>query len=421
LKGEKFNGSDFALDAKKQGAISFILDKNPENIPNSLVVNNPYDSLVQLAKYKRNTNKSCVFFGVTGSVGKTTVKELLTLVFSSLTTSYSNPGNYNNHIGLPLSLANLDESKVAIFELGMNHPGEISCLTSILLPQIVIITGIAPAHLEFFQSLDEIALAKAEIIEKSPDFVIINSDSPCLDILLKAAENKKVILYGSKEVEFDAYLRLSLFKVEKNDLGMRITCNYSGALSGTLTYQIGLYSKVVASNSLAAAAALFAFILKKKLQINLVQQGLEKLQDFAGLPGRGLTKKLGNITLLDESYNANPTSMAAALTRLADFENGRKIAIIGDMLELGEREIAFHEELLPLVANLDLVLLVGSRMKALKNLLKPRKALWFKEVDSLLKKLPKIVKSRDVILVKGSNSIKLSKVVQYLEENFQDN
>jgi UDP-N-acetylmuramoyl-tripeptide--D-alanyl-D-alanine ligase len=202
---------------------------------------------------------------------------------------------------------------------------------------------------------------------------------------------------------------------------MIVTCNYSGALSGTLTYQIGIYSQVVASNSVAAAAALFAFILKKKLQINLVQQGLEKLQDFAGLPGRGLTRKLGNITLLDESYNANPTSMAAALTRLADFENGRKIAIIGDMLELGSKELAFHEELLPLVVNLDLVLLVGSRMKALKNLLKPRKALWFKEVDSLLKKLSKVVKSRDIILVKGSNSIKLSKVVQYLEENFQDN
>jgi UDP-N-acetylmuramoyl-tripeptide--D-alanyl-D-alanine ligase len=417
LQGAKFNGSDFALEAKEKGANLLILDKNLENLPQNIVVENTQESLIKLAKYKRKNSKA-TFIGVTGSVGKTTIKELLFLAFSSLTRSYANPGNLNNQIGLPLSLANLDQSKVAIFELGMSAPGEISFLTKILQPNIAIISAIAPAHLEFFTSLDGIALAKAEIIEGNPEFVIINTDSPCLDLLLEKAKNHKVIIYGFNEIIADAYLKLQLTKIEKKDLGMILSINYSGAFSGQLTYEIGIFSKVIASNSMAVVSAVFAFILREKLALNILQQGLERFKNFIGLAGRGLTKTIGTITLLDESYNANPISMAGALERLKNFEEGRKIAILGDMLELGSDEIQFHQNLLPFVKDLDIVCLVGPRMKSLKSLLNPRKSFWFKDVKSLMKKIQKIIKSHDIILVKGSNSIKLQEVINWFEEEF---
>ena len=126
------------------------------------------------------------------------------------------------------------------------------------------------------------------------------------------------------------------------------------------------------------------------------------------------------MTLLDESYNANPSSMKAALERLSELSGARKVAILGDMLELGPNELKFHEELLPLVENLDLVLLVGSRMKSLQALLNPRKCMWFQDVNALIKKLPKIIKSRDILLIKGSNSIQLQRVVNELKAKNQE-
>jgi UDP-N-acetylmuramoyl-tripeptide--D-alanyl-D-alanine ligase len=411
IKGENFDGSNFAIEALAKGAGIAITSFVPSGYSGDriITVEDTYSSgLLKLAKYKRN-NSNATYIGVTGSIGKTTTKEMLKLVLND---SYCSLGNLNNHYGLPLSLANIDNSKFGIFELGMSAPGEISFLSKILMPDIAIITGIAPAHLQYFPSLDGIATAKAEIIDglSQGGVLVVNFDSPSLNTILQIARGRNIVGY-SVNGNRDASIQL----VESNvtDIDGTLFTNVSAAYGRDLNvnYRIKGIGKDLVQNSLA----ILAVLVTKGLDISL----MNKLENFEAVSGRGKPHYIEsrNIALLDESYNANPTSLSAALYRMNLYSKStkykRKVAILGDMLELGPDEIKMHCNVENDIRSndIDLIILVGERMKYLyENIKEQFKVVHFNNSSDASSQVVSLLNENDLVMVKGSNWMKMSTI-----------
>jgi UDP-N-acetylmuramoyl-tripeptide--D-alanyl-D-alanine ligase len=410
LKGEATDGHRFIGKAFSNGAAGAIVSE-PIDQPHVLVADTAA-ALNALGVASRERTHARVI-GVTGSVGKTGTKEAL---FAAL--DRSAPGqvhrsvkSYNNHTGVPLSLARMPaETRYGIFEMGMSAAGELAALTRLVRPHVAIVTAIAPAHSAFFASEGEIADAKGEIFQglEEGGTAIIPFDSPHRDRLIAAARPyaMRILTFG-RGAGADVRAREAVPMAK----GTLVTAVLPDA---ELTFTIAHPGNHWVSNALALLAAVDA------IGGDLAAAGLA-LADMHGLPGRGqqitLPLEGGDALLIDESYNANPASMAATLGVLGQQRAERRIAVLGDMRELGSKSAGFHADLLePLkAANVDYALLVGEEMKALAFALEGK--IDFEHVPdaaAALDRLSGLIAPGDAVLIKGSNAIGLARVVEAL-------
>src|SRR4051812_3089393 len=399
--GHKFVDSAFAAGAA--GAIA----SQPVAGPHVLV-DDTFAALEALGRAARERAQAAIF-GVTGSVGKTSTKEAL---FAAL--DRCRPGkvhrsvkSYNNHTGVPLSLARMPrDADYAVLEMGMNNRGEIAALTRQVRPHVAIITAIAAAHIENLGSEEAIADAKAEIFDGlEPDGVaIIPNDSAHRDRLLKAARRRadQITTFGGGDADVHA-----VHAVSAEGGGSLIS---AALLERELTFTISQRGAHWVSNALAVLAAVEA------VGADVALAGLA-LADLGGIKGRGERHVLeldgGKVLLIDESYNANPASMAATLQSLgAEKDAGRRIAVLGPMRELGEHSDALHARLAPAVvsAHVDRLILIGEEMRPLAEQVIGRLSLDFvTTVDEATSALLNKMHAGDAVLVKASNSIGLAK------------
>ncbi|WP_114228438.1 MULTISPECIES: UDP-N-acetylmuramoyl-tripeptide--D-alanyl-D-alanine ligase [Sphingomonas] len=409
MPGTVADGHDFVAKAFAQGAAGALVSR-PVDGPHVLV-DDVAAALTALAVASRARMQGKVV-GVTGSVGKTGTKEALAAALAR-----RHPGrvhrslkSYNNHTGVPLSLARMPRDSVfGVFEMGMNHSGEIAALTRLVRPHVTLITALAPAHIENLGSMEAIADAKAEIAQGlEPDGIaIVPEDTPYRDRLVKAVRRHagQVVTFGSGDADVTA-----VHAVRASNGGSLVTASLLGA---ELTYTIAQPGDHWVSNSLGVLAAVEA------LGADLAAGGLA-LADMGGIKGRGERHKIaldgGEALLIDESYNANPASMAATLKNLAaEPVAGRRLAVLGTMLELGEHSEREHAGLAePVLTNkVDELILVGEATAPLERELVgelpvTRVADAAAATEALLERL----RPGDAVLVKASNGVGLAGLVE---------
>jgi UDP-N-acetylmuramoyl-tripeptide--D-alanyl-D-alanine ligase len=405
IKGETKDGHDFVPHAFESAAAAALVSK-PVNTGGPLItVAHTQRGLEDLARAARARSEATVV-AVTGSAGKTTTKEMLKLAFGALGQTHVSGASFNNHWGVPFSVAGLPrEAAFAVFEIGMNHFGEIRGLVPFVKPHIALITTIAPAHLEFFGNCQAIADAKSEIFEglMPGGPALLPLDSPHCERLKSRAKQfgvTNILTFGSA-----ACADARLLQYEEIPGGVRIRCDVLGK---TVEAVIGAPGRHIASNALGALLAVAA-------AGGDVAQAAAALETFAALKGRGERLTFGDITVIDESYNANPASMAAALGLLAKAP-GRKIAVLGDMLEMGTEGPALHADLKPHLAAADLVFLCGPLMASLYDALPAdRRSGYAANSKELAPLVAAAVTSGDTILVKGSNGSRMAAVIEALK------
>jgi UDP-N-acetylmuramoyl-tripeptide--D-alanyl-D-alanine ligase len=402
--GHKFVEAAFAADAA--GAVV----SQPVDGPHVLVT----DTFEALGALGRAARERCgaTILGVTGSVGKTSTKEAL---FAALDRCHPDQvhrsvKSYNNHTGVPLSLARMPrDARYAVLEMGMNNAGEIAALTRLVRPHLALITAIAPAHIENLGSEDAIADAKAEIFEGlEPEGVaILPNDTPYRDRLVKAARRHadRIVTFGGGDADVHA-----VHAVAAEGGGSLIS---AALLEGELTFTISQRGEHWVSNALAVLAAVEA------VGGDVAVAGLA-LADMGGLKGRGERHLIeidgGELLLIDESYNANPASMAATLKSLgAEKDVSRRIAVLGPMRELGPHSDALHAGLAPAVldSRVDELILIGEEMRPLAEQVIGKLSLdLVANVDEATDALMKLLRPGDAVLVKASNSVGLARLVE---------
>ena len=421
IKGDNRDGHDFAEAALKAGAgLAVVARTQAARFSGAplLLVDDVLDALRALARAARARTQAKVI-AVTGSVGKTGTKEALKLALSPDGETHASAASYNNHWGVPLSLARCPQNaKYAVFEIGMNHAGEITPLTKLVRPHVAIVTTIAPVHLEFFGSLEKIADAKAEIFLglEPGGAAVLNRDNDQyarLEKAAKAANVARIVSFGEHAKADAQLLRVSL-QPDSSTVEARI-------LGQPVTYKLGAPGRHIVLNSLAvlAAAALAG------ADLALAAVALAHLQPPAGRGARvSLRVPGGSALLIDESYNANPASMAAAIALLGQApvgQRGRRIAVLGDMLELGSAGAELHRGLAaPLQeASVDLVFCSGPLMHALWEALPSGRRGGYAETAAALEAgVLEAIHDGDVVMVKGSLGSKMGPIVKALERQF---
>ena len=422
IKGEVHDGHAFVDAALKAGAALAVVetaqrDKFPADAP-LLVVDDVLAGLVELAHAAR-ARLTGKMIAVTGSVGKTSSKEALKHVLDDQGKTHASTASFNNHWGVPLSLARCPaDAKFAISEVGMNHSGEIRGLVKMVRPHVAIITTVEPVHLEFFAGIEAIADAKAEIFESlEPNgAVVLNRDNAQFARLNARAKDlgiSRIVSFGADE-ESDARLL---------DLSLHATCSavHADILGQQVTYKLGMPGRHMAINSLAVLAA------SALVGADLARAALS-LSQIEPAAGRGVRRALevasGEATLIDESYNANPASMAAALNvfgRAAVGPHGRRIAVLGDMLELGPTGPELHRGLVDAIKanHIDLVYCCGPLMRNLWDALSTGKRGGYAESAAGLEaQAVGAIRAGDAIMVKGSLGSKMKTIVNALERRF---
>lgn len=423
IKGDRFDGHDFASAALANGAAVLVVSEAKLPALGHLkapliVVDDVLGALEKLGVAARARSKAQII-AVTGSVGKTTTKSMLRHVLSACGPTHAAVASFNNHWGVPLTLARMPEdTRFGVFEIGMNHPGEITPLVKMVRPHVAIVTTIAAAHLGNFKSLNEIAAAKAEIFTGlvSGGHALINRDNEKFALLKKAAKAAGVTrIHGFGEH------KQADFRLRHADYGpasSRITARIGNR---DVTATIGVAGRHIVENALAVLAA-------AKLVGADIEKVAASLSDYRAEKGRGARHELtvpgGTLTLIDESYNANPASMRAALSLLADAapgEGGRRIAVLGDMLELGKFSEKLHAELAePVVtAGVDRVYLAGPEMQALKAALPADLSAEHRETTADLAPLVTgELRAGDVVMVKSSLGLGFGRIVAALLDKF---
>jgi UDP-N-acetylmuramoyl-tripeptide--D-alanyl-D-alanine ligase len=383
-----------------------------------LVVADVLAALCELARAAR-ARSPAKFLGVTGSVGKTSTKEALHLALAADGETHASIASYNNHWGVPLSLARCPQTaRYAVLEIGMNHSGEIAALTTLARPHVAIVTTVEPVHLEFFASVEAIADAKAEIFLglEAGGAAVINRDNPQFARLRAHARDAgvaRIVSFG-EHAKADARLIKSSLHPDCSTVQARI-------LGADLTYKLGAPGRHLVHNSLAVLAA--ASLAGADLA--LAGLALAQLRPAAGRGSRiTLDASDGAALLIDESYNANPASMRAALALLGQAEigrQGRRIAVLGDMLELGSHGAELHRQMLdPLLAHgVDLVFCCGPLMHALWEALPSERRGGYAETSAQLE--PQVlaaIRSGDTVMVKGSLGSRMGLIVKALERRY---
>jgi UDP-N-acetylmuramoyl-tripeptide--D-alanyl-D-alanine ligase len=419
IQGENRDGHDFVEAALKSGAgVAVVAAAKRAAMPKGaplLVVPDVLAALNDLARAARARSNAKIV-AVTGSVGKTGTKEALRLVLGRQGETHASAASYNNHWGVPLSLALMPQSaRFGVFEIGMNHAGEITPLTRLVRPHVAIVTTIAPVHLEFFGTLDAIADAKAEIFSgvEPGGAAVINADTAQFERLKAAAQAagvKQIVSFGAREDADARALKVSL-QAEVSTVQAHI-------LGHDVTYKLGAPGRHMVDNSLGVLAA--ASLLGADLALAALA-----LAELKAPTGRGERIMLevpgGAVLLIDESYNANPTSMRAALALLGQapvLGLGRRIAVLGDMLELGPQGAALHATLSDAVlANaIDLVYCAGPLMKSLWDALPSERRGGYAENSAVLEgDVLGAITAGDAVMVKGSLGSRMGRIVKALQ------
>jgi UDP-N-acetylmuramoyl-tripeptide--D-alanyl-D-alanine ligase len=416
LRGPHRDGHDFARTALDRAAAAVVIDHDVADLPKDaprLRVGATLEALGALAAAARRRSRARIV-AVTGSVGKTGTKEALRLALSACAPTAASAGSLNNHWGVPLSLARLPASAVyGVFELGMNHEGEIAALTRLVRPHVAVITTIEPAHLGFFASVEAIADAKAEIflgLEPGGSAVLYR-DNPHFARLAAAARHCGAVV-TSFGAAADAAVRLVDCVLQPN--GSTVTAALAGE---ALHYRLPIPGRHWVINSLAVLAAARA----AGADARRAAAALARLEAPAGRGRRhDLAWRGGRLTIIDESYNASPASMRAALAVLAAIPpgpGGRRIAVLGDMRELGAAAADLHRDLAEPIAAaaVDRAFLVGAAMAALhKALPEDRRGGLWQRADEAISALVSYLRPGDVVTVKGSYEIGMGRVVERL-------
>ena len=421
IKGENRDGHDFVEGALKAGAGLAVLEREQRDrfagAP-LLIVPDVLEALRDLARAAR-ARMSAKVIAVTGSVGKTSTKEALRLALSAEGETHASIASYNNHWGVPLSLARCPAgAKYAVFEIGMNHAGEITPLTQLVRPHVGIITGIEPVHLEYFGSLEKIADAKAEIFSgiEPGGAVVLNRDNAQYERLAaaaRAAHIERVVSFG-EHAAADARLMQFSLQADGSTVEARI-------LGQSVTYKVGAPGRHLVLNSLAVLAA----VSLAGADLALAALALNNLKPASGRGARTmLSVPGGKALLIDESYNANPASMRAAIALLGGApvgKRGRRIAVLGDMLELGPAGAELHRALADTIeaAEIDLVFCSGPLMRALWEALPSRARGGYAETAAGLEStVLAAIQAGDAVMVKGSLGSRMGPIVRALERQF---
>ncbi len=406
IKGKNKDGNQFISKAIKKGASYIVSTDNNKKYKNKLIlINNPITFLNKFAKHKRENCRGKIL-AITGSAGKTSLKNMLNTLLGKFGVTYASPRSFNNHYGVPVSLSNLNLGhQFGIFEVGMNKAGEIDKLSKIIKPNLAIITNIAEAHIENFNNIAGIAKAKSEIINniEKNGTVILNRDDKFFNYLNKVAElkNIKVITFG-KSKQSD----VSLIKIKKNKEMKKIIIRIKNEILELQVGDINIY------NVLASLAVLKEFNLNLKKTIKL-------FENFQPSEGRGRFHKIRRykkrFRLIDESYNANPFSVKNALNSFSAIKKNKfkKYLLLGDMLELGKKSKIYHSELSRLInrSDIDKVFVKGENtLFTYKNLKKDKRGNIFQcrgDIDLILKN---IIANNDYLMIKGSNATGLNSI-----------
>jgi UDP-N-acetylmuramoyl-tripeptide--D-alanyl-D-alanine ligase len=400
LKGDRFNGNLFADKALEAGCALAVVDERSENDPFSeriIVVDDVLATLQKLANYHRRKLKIPII-GITGTNGKTTTKELIAISLSREFKVAYTQGNYNNHIGVPLTLLSMNKShEIGVIEMGANHPGDIRELCEIVEPNYGLITNVGKAHLEGFGSFENVIKTKGELydfIRSHEGKVFVNKDNP---VLYELSEGMDRILYGKNDpslfasgaiadatpfLEFDWSFFDSSYRVKTRLVG---EFNFDNAIAAVAV------SKFFGINAERISAA---------------------LEEYEPRNHRSQFKRTEHNDLIIDAYNANPTSMKASLDFFTSIPSTLpKMVILGEMKELGEKSVEEHQKLLNFLSqqSFDRIYLVGDIFRKLNTT-----HLFFENVEVLIQSLQKEPVNGHYILLKGSHSVHLEKVVDYL-------
>lgn len=408
IKGESFDGNNFYADAFDKGAKACILDNTTlvdtdrYGDKTIILVDNTLECIGKLAKYKRSLLNIPVV-AITGSVGKTSTKDMVASVLSTKYKVLKTEGNNNNNIGLPFTILRYKDEDVMVIEMGMNHFGEISYLTDIVRPTIGVITNIGTAHIGILGSRENILKAKLEIIEGLNGPLIINNDNDIIRNNIKYIESLNDIVtigidndsdYMAKDINSD----LTEFKIDNNNIKCNIG-NTAFIYNSLVAYVMGILCNVDIEN---------------------IKKGIET---FKLTSNRLEFKKLKNgATLIDDTYNASLDSIKSSLELLIKREGKRKIAIIGDVLELGTFSKNLHEEIGKVLLNsdLDYIITIGNETKYTDEYLKNNNydnLKHFNNENESYEYINNLLKDGDLVLFKGSHGMHLSNIIKYLVDN----
>lgn len=409
LRGERFDGHEFLDDAVARGAACLVVDRGV-TLPGAarsspvavVVVERTLDALADLARAAR-ARVGCPVIAVTGSCGKTTVKEMVGRILLGRLRGRTPPASFNNLVGVPLTLLDAEpQDEFVLCEFGSSAPGEIARLAGIARPTIGVVTLVAPAHLEGLGSIDGVAEEKAALVEAIPPdgVVILNADDPRVAAMAGRCRGRVVTVGLTWEADLQAGHLI------QTDRGLYFTA------TGSAGFEIPVLGQHQAVLALAAAA------VAREVGVSL-DDSAAALRDFKPLPMRLAVEEAGDVILVNDAYNANPSSMQVALGLLALWPDRRKVFFCGDMLELGAESRAAHEDLGREVAKADVdrLICVGPESKATAEAavaagLAAEDVTTVADVDAAAKIVSKVVGGRDVVLVKGSRAMHMETVAE---------
>ena len=416
IRGRRLDGHHFLEEAAHQGAACLIVSQIPHSTNGAsqvpmVLVEDTTVALGDLARFHRR-RLGCRIIAITGSCGKTTTKELIAHFVGEPDAVLKTVGTQNNHIGVPLTLLRLTpEHRIAVVELGSNHPGEIAYLASIAEPDVAVLTNIGPVHLEFFGSLIGVLREKISLLDAvSPEgCVVLPGDQ--LDVCLEAPQHLlptiRVVTYGTLE-----RCDIQALDVQRADDGMRMRLR-----DHVEQWSVPLVGYHNVENALAALACAWAVGVPLSV-------AKARLTSFETMPLRSQVVRCNGLTILNDCYNANPLSFARALEALRDMQVRRKIAIVGDMLELGEYAPSAHQAIGRLATQLgiDQVMAVGEYAENVAQGVREERrdnVTTYRTVQELLQQLPSVLQRGDGLLVKGSRRLSLEQVTNFLVSHYQ--
>ena len=408
--GERFDGHSFLEEAVNKGAKAVIVDRSIKPYPNLSIirVKDTTKALQDLAHFNRKRYKDLKIIGITGSVGKTTTKDMLAWVLKQKYNVLKSAGNYNNHYGLPLSLLSLEgDEDIAVLEMAMSNIGEIKRLAEIAEPEIGVVTNVGQAHLKNLDNVANVAEAKKELVEALPKkgVAVLNYDNKYVREMDSVFNGDKIIYYGlkpgadiyGKNIEHDHQNKNIKFELSYENEKRNILINKPG--------EHNIY------NALAAISIAREF----DIDWNLIEESFRSL-DFSSL--RLDIREKDNFTIINDSYNANPLSMKAAIDVLKENSTKRSIAILGDMLELGPKKEEAHYEVGKYLSsqNIDILITVGELAEIIANAaednMKKENIFRVQNNDEAYNILKDLIAEEDCILVKGSRKMKMEEIVQ---------
>lgn len=409
IKGERFDAHDFAQQVSESGAAALVCHKKVDVSCPVIYVDDTKTALLKLSSYYRNKFGDLILIGLTGSVGKTTTKEMTACVMEQKYKTLKTEGNFNNEIGMPKTLFRLEEdTECAVIEMGMSEFGEISALSNTAKPNCAIISNIGVSHIENLGSRDGIFRAKLEMLEglKKGSPLVLNGDDDKLSTVKN--DDFNVLFFGIENENCD----VRAIDIKEGDLHTDFTVVCKDGKQNVTLPTVGIHNVY---NALAAITVGLCFGVT-------LEQSANGLKDYVPSGMRQRIKKLGNITFIEDCYNASPDSQRAALNSLCTVANGRRIAVVGDMLELGSYSETAHRQVGEYAAEkkIDMLYTLGenskytadsARLGGLKNVFE------FTDKQDLADALIQELKDGDTVMFKASRGMRLEEVFTFIYEN----